>query len=118
MEVVEFDECMHGLTSKDEIRTAPAQKGTQLLTNMQVAHVVLSKCCTHDHTQVQLKSNVSKATQEDPAEFCCAILETLRLQQDYCVGVKFLGDEDGLCGGLGKDENLVMKDELHEETDA
>ena len=98
MEVVEFDQWRHGLTSTDEIGKAPAQKGSRLLRNMQAAHVVLSKCC-----------NVAKVTQKYPAEFCRAILETLRLQQDDCAGVDFLGDEDGLCGGLEKDENLVMK---------
>ena len=84
MEVVELDQCRHGLTSTDEIGTAPARKGSRLLTNMQAAHVVLSKCC-----------NVAKVTQKYPTEFCHAILETLRLQQDDCGGVGFLGDENG-----------------------
>ena len=50
VEVVELDQRMHGLTSTDEIGSAPAEKGTRLLTNMQAAHVVVSKCCNHEHT--------------------------------------------------------------------
>ena len=91
MEVVELDQCRHGLTSTDEMGTAPARKGSRLLTNMQGAHVVLSKCC-----------NVPKVTQKCPTGFCHAIFETLRLHQDDCGGVGFLGDEDGLCGGSGR----------------
>ena len=106
MEVVELDQRRHGLTSTDEIGTAPARKGSRLLTNTQAAPVVLSKCC-----------NVAKVTQKHPKRFCHVIFETLRLQQDDCDGVGFLGDEDGLCGGFGKDENLVMKDESLEEMD-
>ena len=74
VEVVELDQCMHGLTKTDEIETAPAQKGTRLLTNMQAAHVVLSKCCNHEQTQVQLKSNIAQVTREYPAIDDCAEL--------------------------------------------
>ena len=45
VEVVELDHCMQCLTSTGEIGTAPAQKGTRLVTNMLPTHVVLSKCC-------------------------------------------------------------------------
>ena len=48
VEVVELDQCRHGLTSTDE-------KGSRLLTHMQAGHVVLSKCC-----------NVAKVTQKYP----------------------------------------------------
>ena len=84
VEVVEFNQCMLGWTSTDEIGTAPAQEGTRRLTNMQAANVVLSKCCNHEHTLVHPKSKVAKVTQEYPTEFCRAILETLWLQHADC----------------------------------
>ena len=55
VEVVELDQWTDGLTSPDEIGMAPPQKVTLLLTNMQAAHSVLSKCC-----------NVAKVTQKYP----------------------------------------------------
>ena len=115
VEVVDLDQCMYGLETKDEAGMGPVRLPTRLLTNMKTARVVLSKRCNHEHRHVQTLDNNVKLTKEYPEELCRAILETLRLERGDEVGSDRLEVSGGFCGGLDKDEDLEMKDELLEE---
>ena len=56
-----------------------------------------------------------KLNKEYQEELCRAMLETLRLERGDGIGRDRLDVSCGLCGGLDKDEDLEMKDALHEE---
>ena len=117
VEVVDLDQCMYGLETKDEVGMGPVRLPTRLLTNMKTARVVLSKRCNHQHRHVQTLDNNVKLTKEYPEELCRAILETLRLERGDEVRSDRLEVSGGFCGGLDKDEDLEIKDELHEEVE-
>ena len=106
---------MYGLETTDEAGLAFVRQPTRLLTNMKTAHVVLSKRCDHEHRHVQALDNNVMLTKHYPKELCRAILEKLRLDRGDEVGSDSSEVSSGFCGGLDKDEDLEMKDELHEE---
>ena len=112
VEVVDLDQCMCGLETTDEAGLPFVRQQMRLLTNMKTAHVVLSTRCNHEHRHVQM---LDKLTKEYPEELCRAILDTLRLERGDEVGSDSPEVSSGFCGGLDEDEELEMKDELHEE---
>ena len=117
VEVVDLDQCTYGLETKDEAGMGPVRLPTRLLTNTKTARDVLSKRCNHQHRHVQTLDNNVKLSKEYPEELCRAILETLRLERGDEVRSDHLEVSGGFCGGLDKDENLEIKDELHEEVE-